>query len=163
MQGAKCRTAGKHGEKKVDEYYRMQLKDGLEFQDYVADLLYKNGIAIGAYSSKKYQIERGENRAGVEIKFDKKFRKTGNFWIEVAEKSKPENPSWIPSGIHRQDNTWLFVIGDRETIYILPKKTLLRLEPGHSLRLNDRKTSRGYLLSVEDAHHYAAKVIEGDG
>ena len=53
-----------------------------------------------------------------EIKRDGKFRETGNLYIETAEKSHPDKYEFIPSGIMRQDNSWLFVIGDEKTIYI---------------------------------------------
>ena len=93
-------------------YYNKQLEKALEFQDFVADKLYNIGISLNCYSSRKYQYEKGESRSGIEIKFDDQRKKTGNLYIEYAEKSNPNNKNYVPSGIERKDNTWLYVIGD---------------------------------------------------
>ena len=105
-------------------YYKEKLEQGLYFQDYVIELLYKNGIPLISYSSKEYQNMIGENKAGIEIKNDNNFRKTGNLYIEIAEKSNAENISFVSSGIYRNDNTWLYLIGDINKIYVLSKKQL---------------------------------------
>ena len=95
-----------------DGYYEKQLEVGLEFQDFVTSELYKRGIVVVGYSSKKYQLNEGENLLGAEIKRDGLFRKTGNLYIEIKEKSHPQKKKYIDSGIYRKDNSWLFVIGD---------------------------------------------------
>ena len=117
------------GVMKLDEYYRNQLKNGTEFQDFVFDVLYDHGLPLISYSSKKYQIEKGENKAGIEIKYDKKFAKSGCFWIEIAEKKCKNNPHWIASGIYRTDNSWLYLIGNYEVFYIFPTFFLIIFTP----------------------------------
>jgi len=86
-------------------YYNEKLQQGLEFQDVVTRALYQRGIVVVGYSSRRFQVEQGENMLGAEIKRDGRFRETGNLYIEVAEKSHPDNPAYVSSGIHREDNS----------------------------------------------------------
>lgn len=142
------------------DYYKEQLSLSLEFQDFVADTLYHHGIVIMNYGSKKYQIEKGENKIGCEIKNDKKFRLTGNLWIELKEKSDPKNINYIESGINRVDNTWIYIIGDYNTLYIFGKKMLTFLSKKFNEIENNTKTSIGFLLPVSDAEKYCEKRID---
>ena len=57
----------------MTEYYKDKFEAGLEYQDYVSDELRKAGLFLGAYSSRKYQQERGESASGIEIKHDMKL------------------------------------------------------------------------------------------
>ena len=106
-----------------DDYYKKMLKKGLEYQDFVIEFLYHQGLPLITYSSEKYQIEKGENKLGVEIKFDDKFKETGNLFIEVEER-RNENKKYVNSGIFRDDNTWLYVIGNYEWAFIFFKNQL---------------------------------------
>ena len=73
---------------KMTDYYSECLQKGLRYQDFVTDILINNlGISLSNYSSKRYQETKGENRQGFEIKFDDKFKDTGNIYIEVKEKA----------------------------------------------------------------------------
>ena len=139
-------------------YYQDKLKQGVEFQDYITEVLYKYGIILVAYSSKHYQNSRGENMLGAEIKRDGKFRETGNLYIEVSEKSDPRNPTYIPSGINRGDNSWLYIIGDEKTIFIFSIKFLKMLENKYQKVI--KTTSNGFLLPLEDAKKYSIREIE---
>ena len=99
--------------------------EALEFQDFVVDLLLKElGLCISNYSSRYYQQKYGENKQGIEIKLDKRILETGNISIEVAEKSKASNELWIPSGILRADNTWLYLQGNYEIVFVFSKSLL---------------------------------------
>ena len=138
----------------MTEYYKEKLEQGLYFQDYVVELLYKNGIPIISYSSKQYQNMIGENKAGLEIKNDQHFRKTGNLYIETAEKSNAANKEFVPSGIYRNDNTWLYLIGDREKVFVFGKRQLISLHKKNKYRTVETSTSRGFLLPIEDAEKY---------
>ena len=125
------------------------LEAGLSYQDFVIDRLYEVGIPLISYSSKKYQTLIGENKAGIEIKFDRKFRETGNFYIETAEKSNARNIDYVPSGIFRSDNTWLYIIGDYQTIYVFSKEQLKKCKDKY--RQVETPTSRGFLIPVDEA------------
>lgn len=105
-------------------YYAAKLREGLEFEDFVQLKLAGRGIFVGNFCSQKYQYEYGENMFGMEIKRDGRFRETGNFYIETAEKSSADKPNWTPSGIMRDDNSWLFCIGDEEGFCVFSKARL---------------------------------------
>ena len=94
--------------KDYDTYYKEKFEQGTDYQDFVIKELYNQGIILISYTSKKSQYE-GENMSGFEIKNDNKFRETGNLYIELAEKSHPSNPQYVPSGIYRNDNSWLLI------------------------------------------------------
>ncbi len=137
------------------------LELGRQFQDTILFDLNKRGISFSNYTSKKFQYEVGENTAGIEIKHDMQFRKTGNLFIEY--KTKAINGEWIKSGINRNDNTWLFLIGDEKKYWIFGKKSLSRILQGQlEIGIRDVQTrdSCGFLLPLNLANLYAEKVIE---
>ena len=139
-------------------YYNEKLKIGLEFQDRVTMELYKRGIVLVGYSSNKYQNEYGENILGAEIKRDGMFRETGNLYIEIAEKSHPDKENFTPSGIYRDDNSWLFIIGDENTFYIFVNKYLRWLEKKYQKKI--KTTSKGFLMPLKDADKYCIRKIQ---
>ncbi len=146
----------------MTDYYKDMLEKGLEYQDFITDLLLKEiGISISTYASRRYQREHGENAQGVEIKFDDMFAETGNIYIEVAEKSAPDNPRFVPSGIYREDNTWLYVIGNYEVVYIFSKKFLALLHQSRKLGYKrvSIPTSQGFLIPERDVVRYCLKQI----
>lgn len=139
-------------------YYHDKLQQGLEFQDVATAALYQRGIVVVGYASRRFQNERGENMLGAEIKRDGKFRQTGNLYIETAEKAHPDNPHYVPAGIRREDNSWLYVIGDEQTLFIFSTK-YLRLLAGR-YRSVETATSIGFLLPVADADKYCLRRID---
>lgn len=140
------------------EYYENKLEEGLQFQDKVTKELYQRGIVVIGYASQKYQNKCGENMLGAEIKRDGLFRDTGNLYIETAEKSNPNNAEYVPSGIYRKDNSWLFVIGDEKTIYIFSTKYLQMLE--YKFEKKIKETSKGFLMPIKEANKYCIRKIE---
>lgn len=148
------------GAMKYRDYYKEKLEQGLIFQDYVGELLYSLGIPIICYGSKKYQIERGENKLGIEIKFDDKYEETGNLYIEIAEKSHPSIREYFPSGIYRDDNTWLYAIGNYTEVFLFSKTMLKLIENRYRHLENNTKTSKGFLIPSEDAHKFAIRVLD---
>lgn len=113
---------------------------------------------LNCYGSRKYQYQVGESKTGIEIKFDKRSKETHNLYIEYAEKRSDSN-IYVSSGIERNDNTWLYCIGDYETLYLIPKNRLKALKNDPSLEHKTTRTSKGYLLPCEKASGIAAKVI----
>lgn len=107
-------------------------------------------------SSKKYQKDIGENIQGFEIKMDLKFRHTGNIYIETHEKSNINVYQYSVSGIYRFDNTWIYVIGDYQGVYLMQKKVLQAMEKkGHYKKVeNGTLTSKGFLFPVTEANKY---------
>ena len=142
-------------------YYKKKLEQGLYYQDFVIEQFYKIGIPLISYSSKEYQNLIGENKAGIEIKNDNRYNETGNIYIEIAEKSNPENINFVKSGIFRNDNTWLYVIGDMKRIFIFSKKQLQIFYETKKFKEVETATSKGYLIPVTEAERiYALKIIE---
>lgn len=99
---------------------------GKQYQDFVTDELYKIGIIVSCYSSRKYQLYKGESVNGIEIKHDSKFRSTNRFYFEISANNKVGN-GYINGGIRKEDNAWLYVIGDEKDIYIFAKSQLREL------------------------------------
>lgn len=146
--------------KNYNEYYSEKLQEGLEFQDFITDLLIKEiGISLSSYSSKKFQNTIGENKQGFEIKFDNKMIDTGNIYIEVKEKSNPDNANYVDSGIYRNDNTWLYLIGNYTTVYIFGKSLLKLMYESKKYKEVQTSTSIGFLLKKEDADKYCLRKI----
>lgn len=147
---------GKHG---MTEYYKEKLEAGLEYQDFIADKLRKGepSIILGAYSSRKYQNERGESASGIEIKYDMLFKKTGNLYFEVAEKSNAALLDYTPSGIMHDDNTWLYLIGDYEQAFLFSKNQLKMVYANkakwsaNGIRARETPTSQGFTYPVRNA------------
>ena len=139
-------------------YYGDKLRQGVEFQDVVTAALYQRGIVIVGYASRRFQIERGENLLGAEIKRDGMFRQTGNLYIETAEKAHPDNPAYVPAGIRRDDNSWLYVIGDEIAVYVFSVKYLRKMQGRY--RQVTTHTSTGFLMPVCDAETYCLRRID---
>ena len=143
---------------KIDTY-----EQGIEFQDFVFDVLKRLGIFIIYYASKKFQNEFGESHAGFEIKYDAGIKKYGkNLFIETYEKSHPSNENWVPSGINRRDNTWLYLQGDYEKIYVFGKNHLKMKARDYGEFIIPAQTAKGFLLPLEVAEKLAVKIIETD-
>ncbi len=144
----------------MTENYAKCLEKGLQFQDFITDVLIKElGISLSTYNSKKFQYLKGENKQGFEIKFDDKFKITKNIYIEIAEKSNPKNYEYVKSGIYRNDNTWLYLIGDYECIYIFSKKHLILMHNMNKYKLVQTKTSKGFLIPEQECNKYSINKI----
>jgi|2_EtaG_2_1085320.scaffolds.fasta_scaffold04242_5 hypothetical protein len=133
------------------DYYAKQLVDGTAYQDFVTADLMKRGLCFVTFKTKDYEVKIGENTAGIEIKYDKRFRQTGNLYIEVAEKSHPNNPKWVYSGIYRADNSWLYLIGDYKGYWLFGVGALVEMHKCGEFRFVTTGTSQGFLLPVTEA------------
>ncbi len=140
-------------------YYRDMLEEGINFQDHVKRILFEEYCLSLDFTGQEGQYNIGETLQGFEVKYDMKFKDTGNLWIEVCEKTDPNNEVWVDSGIKRNDNTWIYVIGDYDTLYVFSKKDLLKEMDNHRIIENSMKTSRGYLLKKEEAEKTALLIL----
>jgi len=144
---------------KITEYYKNCLEKGLEYQDFVTDILLNEiGVSLSNYSSKKFQL-KGENKQGIEIKFDDLYKATNNIYIEIAEKSNANNENFVNSGIFRNDNTWLYVIGDYDYIFIFGKSFLINMYYSKRFKEIETMTSKGFLIPSDEAKKYCLKLI----
>jgi hypothetical protein len=132
---------------------------GLEFQDFVCVYLARSGIILQNLSSTKYQYAVGENLQGFEIKLDQRHTETGRLSIEIAEKSLASNPRWVPSGIYRDDNSWLYIQGNYDSFYIFDKKLLRRYHEQKKPPEAEISTMRKFYIQHEMADKLAAKHI----
>jgi hypothetical protein len=155
------------GEYGLTAQYVHNMQRGPEYQDFVVrELYYKAGISVVSFSSQKYQCECGENISGIEIKYDDRMKQTGNVYFEIAEKRRAENKDYVASGIFRDDNTWLYAIGDHETLFLCGKTHLRQVyerecdkSPSFA-RFVQTPTSRGMLLPKKYVEEkLALKVI----
>jgi hypothetical protein len=129
-----------------------ELEEANRYQDFISvELLKRLGWSIGLFTSKHYQYNYGESRAGIEIKYDRKMATTGNIYIETHERHDA-NKKFVASGINRQDNTILWCIGDTRLAYILVKKQLRYLCYHHKqfgFKVKQTPTSIGVIIPVE--------------
>lgn len=110
---------------------------GLEYQDFIIDrFLNELKLVVSLYGSTKYQYRYGENAQGIEIKYDARStgdctyyqnKPTGNVAIEVKEKTRASNNFFVNSGILRNDNTWLYIVGNYHQAWIFSKKHLVHV------------------------------------
>ena len=100
------------------------IEAGDSFEDYVTDRLAESGITLRTYKSAKMQLGVGENRAGFEIKLDEGHQRYSHLSIEIAERRQASG-IWVPSGIFRNDNSWLYIQGNRALFWVLFKPTLI--------------------------------------
>lgn len=145
-----------------DAKSRTSFQDGLEFQDFVCSQLAKHAVVLQNLASKRYQIEVGENLQGFEIKYDDWCTRSGRLSIEIAEKSRndPLLP-WTPSGIFRDDNTWLYIQGNYEILFIFAKRFLLNYFETKRPPIEEKRgTIRTFYISNTVARKHAAKVLE---
>ena len=137
-------------------------QDGLEYQDFITDILLKElGISIANYQSKKWQYNKGENPQGIEIKFDSWCSKSSRLSVEIAEKTRTDQMDWIPSGIYRNDNTWIYIQGNYEIVFIYQKSILKMLHSSKKFNWKEKEenTVRTFYVPFDLAKKYAAKVI----
>jgi hypothetical protein len=137
--------------------YDRKLEAGLEFQDHAMKLFYRIGIPLMTFASFKNQVATGENLNGIEIKLDRHFRETGNLYIETAERSSSDGEYWHKSGIWRDDNSWLYAIGDYKTLYLFSIKHLRALEKEY--KHVTTPTSQAFLFPLDEASHWSIKEL----
>lgn len=154
------------------QIYQDNLQEGKEFEDYCYRWLeVHKRTRITPCEGKDLQIKVGENYFGLEIKLDKMFRTTQRLYIEIKERSHTRY-AYTDSGIFRKDNSFLYAVGDRETLYVFDKKRLKAFyeyvkskidkgeHGGHRIVENGLKTSYGWLLPIQEVvrHQLAADI-----
>lgn len=143
------------------ELFKDNFEVGNQFADFCVDKLYQEGLPIVLHAYQRNQINIGESRAGFEFKRDRNFRRTGFLYIEIAEKRKGANTDFVPSGIYANDNAWMWVIGDMQTIFFIGKNHLVRVHQAGKCREVQIETSKGFLLPLDWARDtYAVRMVE---
>jgi hypothetical protein len=134
-------------------------EEGHVFQDFVCLHLAKHGIIIQNFCSRHYQWSTGENIQGFEIKLDNPCHSTGRLSIEIAEKTRADS-NWVPSGIYRQDNSWIYIQGNTREFFIFSKKRLLYLHKVMQPPEEETPTVRKFYLEMYRARREAEKVFD---
>lgn len=146
------------------------LEIGHEFQDFIIEkLITELGISISIYQSKKYQYQKGESLQGVEIKYDsrstgdctyRQCKPTMQLGIEVAEKTKASNSSWVRSGIYRLDNSWLYIVGNYDCAWVFGKKHLILMHNKNAYKeIVTLPTITNMLIPINDADKYCLRKL----
>ena len=142
-----------------DDYRREMSEKGTKYENYIYPIFAKEwGVPeswVKPYQEKDEQIDIGENSLGVEIKYDEKSIKSKNIYIETAEKSVPYKPDYTPSGIYRDDNSWLFAIGNYDIYYVFLINHLRELESLDGWGRVETPTSRAFLMPHKEAEKLA--------
>lgn len=148
-----------------------QLKKSERFESEVANFFLDNySINIGFFNGKEQY--KGETKVGIEIKNDQMSEKTGNYAIECYEKSNPNNPNWINSGILKEDNTVYFFMGYVSNnilqYKIFKKSTLLKIWKHRDFYIKANKikeykekqhgTSKGYLILKGSTNEFEESI-----
>lgn len=141
-----------------------KFKNGITFESHITDWFQKEkGIVLSTYHADKEQ-RKGENRQGIEIKNDQCFKDTGNLFISVKRQYGSLDLKW---GVFKEDNSWLYVIGDKTKHWIFLRKTLQRyytLKKPELKQTNIEKggVEYGFLLPCEIAdkigEHYTNQL-----
>jgi DNA-binding protein H-NS len=133
----------------MTENYKYQLEEGKEFEKYVKKQLQeKKQLHLDIIEDEVNQYTIGETIQGYEIKYDKKYKDTGNLYIEIKEKTNPNNAKFVLSGIFRQDNTHTWIIGNYDEVYMFKKDTLIEIyNKQEYVRYVKTLTSHGVLLN----------------
>lgn len=144
-----------------DAKHANSLDVGAQFLDFVMIQLRDYGLYLQPMTSRKNQYEIGESLNGWEVKLDNRFTDTGRLSIEIAEKTRADNPVWIPSGIYRSDNTYLYIQGNYEYFYLFPKKYLVFLHETKRYQVDERHpTVKKFYLPIAHADKYCMlKVV----
>jgi hypothetical protein len=141
------------------------LSKGQKFEDFVCINLAKINFVLQNISSQKFQYETGENLQGFEIKYDARCTgddgtsATNRLSIEIAEKTRAENINFIPSGIYRSDNSWLYIQGNYKGFWIFSKNILIMLHKSGRYEEATMPTIKKFYLPINDADKYCAKKI----
>lgn len=137
---------------------------GEEYQDFIVrTLAMEHGIFLSLFTSKAYQFQYGEGLSGVEIKFDEKSVGTGNWYIETEHKTSPQQGYWRPGGVMRDDNAFLYLIGNYDEAMLMSKRQLRsvierkddRYKRENGIAFREIATSRGYTFPIE----YCARFL----
>ena len=121
----------------------------------------EKNINLSHYTTYEEQIHKGENRQGIEIKNDQIFKNSGNLFISVE---RDYGYTTHPSGIFK-DQSWLYVIGDKDCFYIFSTKQLRQIYYGNNPKLISGfktakgGTEKGILLSKSNADKYCIEKV----
>ena len=138
---------------------------GREYEEFIYQYFWESrGFDICPIRERQGQYTIGENRLGMEIKHDRGLSNSEGIFIETAEKSDAANIHYVPSGIYRGDNTWLYAVGDYDIMYVffvehLRKIDQIKPSPEYIYRPTAGDTFEGFCLRKYKAETLAGLII----
>lgn len=148
----------------MTQLYKDNFAAGQVYEQFVVDRwLQFFTEPLHMHEGKLAQLQ-GENREGVEIKLDRLHHRYGNLYIETKEKSNPDNPDMVKSGIWRDDNTQWFLIGDTHEAFVFDVMVLRKcqMDSPHWLVWRQTSTSEGWTMPKKYVSQYAVFRINFD-
>ena len=109
--------------------------------------------SLTLFKGKQEQL-KGETHEGVEIKLDQLIGTYGRIYIEQKEKARVENAEYVDSGIYREDNTTIYLVGDYSRWFLFSKRYLRwldKLDPPFLYRPRPTGTSIGFCIPIKNA------------
>jgi hypothetical protein len=143
------------------DHYQAKLAEGLAFEAWVYER-FGEAVGIEVVKLPEGQHNLGENYEGIEVKYDSKMHRTGNVYLEVAEKSDPRRRRYVPSGVYRRDNSVLYCIGSYQEAFCFGKVQLQQLIRQLDLPTRQTPTSIGYLLPLDRAREHAELIFRSE-
>ena len=129
---------------------------GEAYERYIVERLQREGVPIARTETKALQFRLGDTTLGIEIKFDRRHAVTGNFYLEVAEKTSPDKIIFTPSGIYHQPLVPWFSLGDYRDWYCFKTTALVAVVTAGSFRRVDSPTSQGFVVPL---HHLQPLIV----
>ena len=127
-----------------DRRYNYDYKRGLRYQEFIA-------AYFGVGSGLEDDFEEAND---LEIKLDDKYAKTGNLFIETAERPTTKFP-WKPAGPFHPYPKRSYLIGDRKKAWVFDNTQLKNLISNRSRVTNASDTAIGVLMPVYEASEIA--------
>lgn len=146
------------GDREKTSYFIRQLEESHAFEVFIDCLFRNQGVNIGLYYGREGQYH-GECGVGIEIKYDRRSRETGNYYIEYQERMHAGDV-WVNSGILKEDNTRFYLLGTMEQFVIFRRVDLMeyynrlvinreKVNGARLVRENEHGTSKGFILLPE--------------
>ena len=132
-----------------------KLEKGLEFEEKIYEwLLREKNISCKKNPLQKQPL--GENAQGIEIKNDQRFNETGNLFISTNKIYGNKTIGW---GIYKDDNSWLYIIGDENTFWIFTCRQLQNFQKENKVFTkvvkHEKGSEVGFLLPISKANKIA--------
>jgi len=141
---------------------KLKQEKGLEFESFIMDwFCNQKNINLSHYTLLKEQIQKGENRQGIEIKNDQRFQETGNLFISI---SRDYGYTKYESGIYK-NQSWLYVIGNENEFYIFATKHLKQYYEHNQPKVfagfksPSNGIDKGFLLSKKEAERMCIEKV----
>ncbi len=140
-------------------------REAEEFQDFVRRCLWRDGLAVDFYGSRKFQVTEGEGPAGLEVKLDRELSRTGNLYIEFSADTSRRG-DFRPSGIERDERIWLWAIGNLQMFAVVQKSILRSFHASGGFReaaanRDGDVPTKGFLLPWRELEPLAGKIFVG--